>query len=58
MITSLSPTVNPGSNVMLEATIQAWSDTMILAVFGSETPKDVTVNSVFGSATAKVSKAK
>ncbi|MHC4351419.1 MAG: PKD domain-containing protein [Planctomycetota bacterium] len=55
--TVVAGTVNPGNSTTVEAAIQAWSDTMILAVFDSDPPKEVTVNSVFGSATARVSKA-
>jgi hypothetical protein len=38
----------------VEATIVSWSDTAIEADFGSARPDDVTVNSVFGSATSEV----
>jgi len=38
----------------VEGTIVSWSDTEIEADFGSKRPDQVTVNSVFGSETAKV----
>jgi len=38
----------------VEGTIVSWSDTKIEADFGSKRPNQVTVNSVFGSDTAKV----
>jgi hypothetical protein len=39
----------------VEATVVSWSDTEIVADFGTS-PDDVTVNSVFGSATSEVGK--
>ncbi len=56
--TSVTGTVKLGATTtVLKATILSWSDTMILATFDSGPPKNITVNSVFGSATSKVSKA-
>ncbi len=43
-----------GSSTTVEGTILSWSDTAIEADFGSKRPNQVTVNSVFGSATAVV----
>jgi chitodextrinase len=43
------------TNTPVEATILSWSDTKIEAEFGFR-PKEVTVNSVFGTATSKVGK--
>jgi len=42
----------------VEAAIVSWSDTTIEADFGGASPNEVTVNSVFGSATYVVSKTK
>lgn len=38
----------------VEATIRVWSETMILAVFDSVFPEEITVNSIFGSAASEV----
>ncbi len=49
-------TTGKGSNATtetLEATVVSWSDTKIEVVFASS-PDDVTVNSIFGSATSEV----
>ncbi len=43
-----------GNSTTVDGTIVSWSDTVIEADFGSKRPNQVTVNSVFGSATAVV----
>ena len=60
--TSVTGTVTTGkgrwkTTTTVEAAIVSWSDTTIEADFGS-IPNEVTVNSVFGSAAAEVSKGK
>jgi hypothetical protein len=59
--TSVTGTVtigNPknGKTKTVDATIVSWSDTAIVADFGRRSPDDITVNSVFGSETSRVSR--